>query len=236
MLNLLKTFQVIFKAPNKRFISTDYEVQLGNHQLCSKNSTNFLGIEIDDNLIFNKHITEICKKFNFILLLMRSIRPLDRKTSINIYYTFFCPHLIYGIEFWGQAADRHLNKIYILQKSALRIILKIPPRGHVLSKFNVLKIMPVKMLFEYRFLLLFLNSSAMEDVFIQRRFCDRTRSKDVFKILRVNNHGRGERSLACAGVRLFNKYLSGVEAGTPCGLQSRLACLMWASGVGGGAE
>ena len=45
---------------------------------------------------------------------------------ISLYYAYFYPHLIYGIEFYGHAANCHLNQIYLLQKAAFRIILKIP--------------------------------------------------------------------------------------------------------------
>ena len=49
---------------------------------------------------------------------MRCISPyLDDDTMINIYYTFFYPHLIYGIEFYGHAAKCHLNQILISQKT-----------------------------------------------------------------------------------------------------------------------
>ena len=130
ILNTKKTFQVIFKAPNKMISDPDvFNLSMGNSQLATISSTKFLGIEIDSNITFKTHIGQICKKLNYILLLMRSIRQfLDVPTMTNLYYTFFYPHLIYGIEFWGHAAQCDLNQIMLLQKAALRVILKIPPR------------------------------------------------------------------------------------------------------------
>ena len=165
---------------------------------------------------------------------MRSIRPfLDQMAMINIYYTFFYPHLIYGIEFWGQAADTHLNEINISQ-AALRIILKIQPWGYVSAHFRKLNIMPVKMAFEYRFLILFLNSLALNEISIQLKNRNKTRSKNIIEASRACNR-RGERSLTCTGVHLYNKYLSGVEAHTSLGLRGELVRSMWAFGVRGGA-
>ena len=96
---------------------------------------------------------------------MRSIRQfLDVPTMTNLYYTFFYPHLIYGIEFWGHAAQCDLNQIMLLQKAALRVIFKIHARNHVKSNFQRLKIMPVSMLFEYRYVLLFLKQVHGEQI------------------------------------------------------------------------
>ena len=71
---------------------------------------------------------------------MRSITPdLDIPTTMNIDHTFIYPHLIYGVEFFGHAENFHLNQIYLLQKSALRVILAIRPRSHVSSCFSEFK-------------------------------------------------------------------------------------------------
>ena len=129
ILNYTKTFQVIFKSQNKQIVDPEqYQIKLGNQVLETKNSTKFLSIHLDESIIFKTHILEVCRKLNYILFLMRSVRPyFDIPTMINLYYTFFYPHSIYGIEFYGHAANCHLNQIYLLQKSALRVILKIRP-------------------------------------------------------------------------------------------------------------
>ena len=90
---------------------------------------------------------------------MCSVRSyLDIPTMMNLYYTFFDPHLIYGIEFYGHAANCHLNHIYLLQKSAIRVILKIRLHGDVTPFFSEYQIMPIEMLFKYRYLLHFNNT------------------------------------------------------------------------------
>ena len=100
---------------------------------------------------------------------MRCARPyLDQSTMISLYYAFFYPHLIYGIEFYGHAADCHLNQIYLLQKAALRIILKIPPRGHVTTNFKKMQIMPIDMLFKYRFLIHFHKANFNNELDIEK--------------------------------------------------------------------
>ena len=145
---------------------------------------------------------------------------------INIYYTFFYPHLFYGIEFYGHAAKCHLNQILILQKAAIRIILKIRPRSHVSSNFKTLQIMPIDMLFKYRFLLLFENCFSRGSLQLNRPTYNKTRSKDQFVPHRANNC-RWESSLLTTGVNLWNTYLQGEEPGRPVRLRDRLVSALW---------
>ena len=97
ILNYTKTFQVIFKSPQKKItnLADSYELELRNQKLEIKPCTKFLGIQLDSNIIFQYHILDVCRKLNYILFLMRSIRPyLHIPTMINIYYKFFYPLLI----------------------------------------------------------------------------------------------------------------------------------------------
>lgn len=102
VINYNKTFQVLFKAPNKRCASNEYQLDMGNIILETKSETKFLGLMLDSNITFKSHIELLAKKLNLCLIMMRAIRPyLDKSTMVNIYYTFFYPHIIYGIEFLG---------------------------------------------------------------------------------------------------------------------------------------
>ena len=164
---------------------------------------------------------------NYVISLMHAVRSyLDEKMMVNIYYSFFYPHhLIYGLEFWGHAADCFLDEVYLLQKTALRIILKIPPRGHVNSQF-----MAIKMLFKYRFLILYVISTSSGEIIPDRpQKCYNTRSKLDF-IPTKSSNCRGERYLLTKGVRLYyNEYLTGEEDSVPPGFQGRLADALWGS-------
>ena len=82
--------------------------------------------------------------------MMRAIAPyINQKALIDIYYTFFYPNLLYGLEFWGHGNKKDLKRVLIKQKASLRVILKLKPNAHVTTYFEKLKIMPVDMLFKY---------------------------------------------------------------------------------------
>ena len=96
------------------------------------------------------------------------------KYILHIFY----PHLIYGIEFYGHAAKCHLNQILISQKAAVCRIMKIRPPCHASSNFKTLQIIPIDMLFKYRFLLLFENRFSRVSLQLNRPTYNQTRSKD----------------------------------------------------------
>ena len=229
VLNYSKTFQVIFKAPNKRFNSPDYIVNLSNTTLELKNETKFLGITLDSNITFKQHLVLLCQKLNLILFMMKAVRPyFDQKTMIELYYAFFYPHILYGIEFWGHACDCDIKHLVVLQKASVRTILNIKPRDHVTSYFKDLKIMPIKMLFEYSTLKLLLKTFSQEFLSTLVSKNNYNTRYNGLKPKKANNK-RGERSLLNTGVNLYNKYLLGGETRTVARPWDGLAALMWGS-------
>lgn len=230
VINYDKTFQVIFKAPQKIYNSDDYKLDLRGSILEEKQTTRFLGIELDSNINFKEHLKALKKKLNLTLMMMRALRPtIDQKSMVDIYYCFFYPHLIYGIEFWGHASNTQLKSIQSLQKNALRIIRGIKPGRHVSENFEKMKIMPLHMLFEYRVLKLLLKSYSIDDIFSMKTKHEYNTRSTSLKIIKTKNK-RGERSLLSSGITLFNKYLLGVWAGPGCDLSIGLAGRLWSCG------
>ena len=70
-------------------------------------------------------------------------QTLNRKTLIQIYYSFIYPYLLYCNLIWGKAADTHLWPIFKLQKMAIRIIHNIPRRTSTIEYFHLSKILRV---------------------------------------------------------------------------------------------
>ena len=54
---------------------------------------------------------------------MYKLRPfLPLNVMKNVYYSLIYSHIIYAIEAWGSACKTELDKIFILQKRAMRLI------------------------------------------------------------------------------------------------------------------
>ena len=229
VINYEKTHQVLFKAKRKKYREENYILYMGRSLLEHKTETKFLGITIDETITFKAHLKSLTKKLGLYLIMLRAARPyLDNKTMIDLYYTFFYPHLIYGIEFWGHSAKTNLKPVCNLQKAALRILVGTKSGKPVSSHFKRLKIMPIKMLFEYRLLKLLFRTYTEKYILEQvSNHGYNTRNKNTLRPRKSNNKW-GERSLLSRGITLYNRYLLGTRAGSGTGPVEGLADYLWA--------
>jgi len=82
-----------------------------------------LGVYLDENLTFEKHISNLCSKLTKgLYFLRRSKNLLSRSALRSLYFALFHSHLLYSITITSCATKTNLNKITLLQKKALRII------------------------------------------------------------------------------------------------------------------
>jgi hypothetical protein len=94
-----------------------------------KNVIKFLGIQVDDKLIWDKHVQFIIKKLNsahFALLNLR--KSVGLKLLIQFYHACIKTHLEYGIILWGRGRD--VTSVLILQKKIIRLIKNAPYDAH----------------------------------------------------------------------------------------------------------
>ena len=135
-LNTDKTEFVIFRKPRKKINFNDVKIKINGKRLSPSYHIKYLGILIDENLSWNFHITELCKKLNRANSMLSKIRYyVDKNTLRCLYYAIFSSHMSYCCQIWGQIGNHHLNKILSLQRSALRIINFLPFRSDVSNCF-----------------------------------------------------------------------------------------------------
>jgi hypothetical protein len=232
ILNSSKTLHVMFKDP-KKYIDPNSKLKINENFLSIQEHTKFLGVILDSNISFKKHIQHLNRKLNVTLLIMRHVRRfLDDKTMIDIYYTFFYPHLIYGIEFWGHGSTGDLNKILVLQKKALRIILCAKPNTTISSNFATLKIMPVQMLFKYRLLIHFTTIFTRDEIVnmkLSHKHDTRLKASNAIK-MKAFKTNKGQRSMLFSATKLFNEYLYDYENIAPGTVRERLVARLWGLG------
>ena len=105
--------------------------------------------------------------------------------------------------------------------------MKKKPREHVSSFFKTAKIMPVKLLFEFCSLKLFLKTFSADFIKTVHFDHDYNTRFSGLRTIKVNNK-RGERSLLCHGVNLYNRYQLDAVTFTQAGPWDGLAARLWA--------
>ena len=101
-LNVNKTDIVIFRSPRKQ-ITKQMNFCLSGQKIRQKTCTKYLGVLIDEHLLFKDHINFLKQKLNRangILAKLRHHLPSDILKTV--YYSLFDTHLRYACQVWGQ--------------------------------------------------------------------------------------------------------------------------------------
>ena len=121
-LNIKKTCTMTFSnIPSVR--KRINNIYIDGTQIDTVSHAQFLGVIIDNKINWNEHIKYTCKKISKSVGIFWKIKnKVNKKTLINLYYTFIYPFIIYCNIVWGRAPKIYLSKIHILQKQIIRII------------------------------------------------------------------------------------------------------------------
>ena len=104
----------------------------------------FLGVFLHENLSWKPHINYICKKISkSVGIIYRSRFYLSTTTKLLLYYTLIYPYLSYCNIIWGSTHVTSLNRIFLLQKRAVRAILNSNYRAHTTPLFSQLKLLDI---------------------------------------------------------------------------------------------
>ena len=184
-------------------------LQLGNNHIARTESIKFLGITIDQNLNFKAHVDTISNKvskMNGLLFRLNNILPAE---SLQLLYSaLFVPHLVYGIEIWHSALQCNRDRIFKLQKKAIRAINSLPYNDHTHDHFKSLGILKLEDLFRLKLsTCMFKNriTGTQGDIHSHN-----TRGRNELILPRYNK-ARSQSSWMYQGIRLWNSLPQDVK-------------------------
>jgi hypothetical protein len=94
--------------------------------------TNFLGLTLDSTLSWKTYTDQLSSKLNSACYVIRSLKSVISARNLRkIYFSYVHSIIAYGIIFWGNMP--HSNNIFKLQKRAIRIIMNVDNRYHVVN-------------------------------------------------------------------------------------------------------
>ena len=139
-INVQKTNYDIF-SQSKRKVNHNFSLSFGGRPLTQSNVTKFLGVYLDKHLTWKYHINFVCKQIAKSLgILSRTHFYLSCKTKLMLYDTLIYPYITYCNSTWSSTYIFNLNRIYYLQKRAVRGVTNSEYRAHTAPLFSKLKI------------------------------------------------------------------------------------------------
>ena len=152
-LNIKKTHFIVF---HRKHFKGDIKIQIDQQDIDRVWKTKFLGVIIDHKLSWKDHITYVSGKMSrSIGILIKARNLLNRKAMMTLYYSFVYPYLTYCNHVWGSTYKSNTEKLYNLQKRAMRIMFNLRKREsvtHLFDEMNILKFPDVNLYLISRFM------------------------------------------------------------------------------------
>jgi hypothetical protein len=182
--------------------------------------TKFLGVIVDHELNWKKHIIYTSKKIaKAIGILTKTKQILNTKILIQLYYSFLYPYLIYGNLIWGNATASALWPIYKLQKIALRLITNTPRGMSTLKLSKTLRILRLPEIYTYSATLFMFKynhnmlPSSFDHLFHRNNTYHQhnTRGSSNLRPPKINTT-MAEKFITCTGAKLWNDIGSKIDS------------------------
>ena len=140
-LNIAKTELVIIGSRQRLSAQRDdVEITIYDQIIKRVDHTKSLGLTIDAQLSWGKHVEEICKKVSSAIGALKRVRPLKSKeAAIQIYNALIMPGFDYCSPVWDCLSGYLSGKLQKLQNCAARVITKSPfdtNSNHLLSTLD----------------------------------------------------------------------------------------------------
>ena len=123
-LNVLKT-KCLFTGTRHKIslLPSEPHICLDGHLIERVNSYKCPGVQVDETLLWEAHISEVVSKVAKVLAALRRLRPIcPQSTLVAIYKSLILPHLDYCSAVWGCIGNGLSQKLEKLQNRAARII------------------------------------------------------------------------------------------------------------------
>ena len=217
-LNATKTELVIF-CSKWRKPERDIIIKLNGIRLSPTDYVKYLGLHLDKNLSWDSHVHILSKKLsraNGILSKLRYNAP--RHVCLNVYYSIFYSHLIYGSTVWGLTSETNIRKIEKLQEKCAKILTFSNFNSDPDPAINELRLTRVRDVIEIQQLKLayeFCNKLLPDDLYSLFTYSRDTQTTNMNLNSNINNHLRippihsvnsGNLSLRFKCTQLWNNF------------------------------
>ena len=150
-LNVSKIHCMIFRSQGMHNPVATRPLIIKNETIKRDHKTKFLGVILDEKLIWVDHILYIKGKIAKGLgIICKARKLLNAETLHTLYYCFVYPYMNYCIDVLGDRCKSYLEPLVKLQKKVLRIISYSGFNYNVDNVFKKLEIMQIRKIHLYK--------------------------------------------------------------------------------------
>ena len=107
--------------------------------------TKFLGVLIQENLKWDKHINQVCNKITRSTALLAKLKHfVPRYVLLMIYNALCLSHISYALSVWGGSPPSSLKRVISLQKKGIRHVCNAKYNSHTSPLFKKCKILKLQ--------------------------------------------------------------------------------------------
>ena len=124
--NCLKTVSVLFTSNHSKYRNDILNLTLSDEQITQASSTKYLGLYVDSHLNFDEHVKKLCCKTNIQTKLLWRVRNfISQELALILYRSLIEPHFGYCSFIVQGISQSNLNKLQVLQNSALWVVKRV---------------------------------------------------------------------------------------------------------------
>ena len=149
IINTTKSQALVIPFKSK-LINVNINIAFNQAQLQVLPNLKYLGIYLDKNLNFSKHLNYIESKIARAIGILYKCKPYFSSKILRIlYYSLFYPHIKYGIVIWGSTYKSYLKRLEVIQNKAIYAITKTKSYKQKLAPlYHKLEILPIRQLYK----------------------------------------------------------------------------------------
>ena len=131
-MNLSKTTLLLVGTTKNLKKTSSFHLNLPGHVLTPSPFVKMLGVTLDPTLSWEKHISNVVKKCNSILLCLYKIRHHFNPETLNLLIQCHAfPHILYCLSVWGGAAACHLHRVQKVVNFGARVVSGLRKYDHI---------------------------------------------------------------------------------------------------------